>query len=204
MTSATGPKRRSEVRRGARGFTLLEMILVLGVALLISAAAVVSIGSLNPGSDGMTEAVSGYETVLRQARAHAMREVRRVRLAMDDSGRPMLTVESDPVGAPGQFDQPVEAWSQAPGAGRVRVVRVQRTIASDYASASQDEAGGMSDASHQALIFQPDGTSDSAEVELQPLDADAGGPGAVIRLDGFTGALATQWGEGLPGDGVAR
>jgi type II secretion system protein H len=176
--------------RPRRGFTLLEMVLVLGVAMLISAAAVWSLGSLRSGN-ALHEAVSGYESLLRQARVHAMREARPLRLHLSPATAPAMFVESDPAGQPGQFDQAVTPWAPLPPEGDVQLTRVNLRSSEELAAPALD-APASPDAADPVVTFQPDGTSDSIELELQSGDDETAT--AVIQLDGFTGAIAVVWG----------
>jgi hypothetical protein len=160
--------------------------------MLIAAVAVVAVGSMD-NRDAMSEAVGAYEAVLRQARAHAMRDARPMRLVFDpDNGSPQLMAQGDPVAAPGRFDHPAMIWPELAETQDVRLVRCERKVASDFAAAVAEDPVSDHELNRQALTFQPDGTSDTAELELE-LSDDHAGYHAVISIDGFTGTIATHW-----------
>ena len=65
---------------GYRGFTLLELLLALGLLLLLSAAGVLSLMALQQGS-ALDEGAQRFQTMLIMARAEAANSGRTVRLA---------------------------------------------------------------------------------------------------------------------------
>ena len=67
------------LRRGQRGYSLVELLLTLSLLLLFTGLAVVSLDPLNQRS-GVTEGAVRFETLLRYARAQAEHSGKRVRL----------------------------------------------------------------------------------------------------------------------------
>jgi len=183
---------KCNIKNFRRAFTLLEMVLVLGVAMLITSAAVWSLGSLG-SQDALHEAVAGYESLLRQARVQAMREGRPLRLDLSEPASPRMLLESDPTGQPGRFDQVVAPWAPLSNDDRVQLTGVRRLASGELTSSPTASVRDQADESAQSsLTFLPDGTCDSLSLELRLADDETSC--AVVQLDGFTGAVAVHWG----------
>jgi prepilin-type N-terminal cleavage/methylation domain-containing protein len=201
MTSAIGRKtpctelvRPTVARRGGLrahsqgGFTLLEIMLALSVVVLVAAVGVMTLVGFGEERQQL-EAAAWYEAVLRHARAEAMVSGRTMRLSFDAAGRPSLMCESDPLGAPGTFDQPWEPWSHQPPT-EYRLAACRR----DDSRASRDTAPTWNDdddAEFQSLSFRPDGSADWAELEIRSV-RDPTALVIVVALNGFTGAVTSQ------------
>jgi len=70
----------NRLRRGQRGYSLVELLLTMSLLLLFTGLAVVSIDALNQRST-LTEGAIRFETLLRFARAEAAQCGRRVRIS---------------------------------------------------------------------------------------------------------------------------
>jgi len=192
MTSATGQKKRSDrssmTARSRRGFTLIEMLLSVGVLVLIASVSILSLGAFRDEQKLMSASM-WYEVVLRHARAEAMRQGRTMRLSFDaTTGKPSLMCESDPIGAPGRFDQLREPWagSAPPSLSLVRCRR-DGNAAFHTAGLTEDD----DDEALQTLWFFADGTSDWAELEVRS-ETDPSAPVLIVTLNGFSGAVGSR------------
>ncbi len=94
---------------GTRGFTLMEMLVVLGITALVAGLGFPAIERMRDGAS-FTSAVRLTELALRQAHADAVRGGRAVRFAADNdgaalfvSGRPLT-----PLPAPARLQAPAD------------------------------------------------------------------------------------------------
>jgi type II secretory pathway pseudopilin PulG len=181
MTSSPPSWRPNSVR----GFTLVELLLTLGLIVALATVIVVAIPALNR-SAALDECVNRFVTTLRLARAEAANRGRCLRLAFEpESGRPMMLCEIDPLEAPGQFAPYAGAWAEQVPAEMVRATEAALTGSSAYRMLSTAEA--ESDALPE-LQFYPDGSSDSGRWVLasaDPRDTRV----AIVTLDGLTGTV---------------
>lgn len=185
-------------RRAIGGVTLLETVLVL--TLLVAAAAVAVAGFAGwQRTAPMNAGVSRFQTLLRMLRAEAANRGRRVRLtfpAASDSTGPgdgaSLDVlwEADPLEAPGAFTPcaPHLCNGGSP-AGLVRVLRCRLTGGGADGLLGGEYAPEADDSPSPPITFQPDGTSDSAQVHLVSVDPRDSRV-AVVELDGLTGLVS--------------
>jgi prepilin-type N-terminal cleavage/methylation domain-containing protein len=180
--------------RSARAFTLIEIILAILLLAILATASAISVGAWG-NNRTLEEGAGRIESALRMARAEAANQGRRVRLEfLEDGARPEVQWEADPLQKPGEF-VPMTActWQDHMEMGRVRVERcdlvgssVQRP--SDWGAELREDSGGTP----MAIVFQPDGSSDSVVIELSAVAA--GDPRrAVISLNGHTGTIVVRF-----------
>ncbi|MFB3894574.1 MAG: GspH/FimT family pseudopilin [Phycisphaerae bacterium] len=194
-TSATGiltpPSRSADGFR--RGFTLIEVVLAIGVLLLLGSIVVLSYtGMLVSGR--LDEGTSQFEAALRMARAEAANQGRKFRLEFDaESGQCKATWEASPLTDPGVFiDYVGAAWSRGLPNDLVTVTRSDLTGASAYNVLPDSAPLSSTDAPALAAVtFYPDGSSDSAVFELRGRDASEQRT-AIITLDGLSGTIDIQ------------
>jgi prepilin-type N-terminal cleavage/methylation domain-containing protein len=207
MTSGTRPglrrprrpveSRVGASRRGGRGglragFTLLEVILAIGLVLLVAGAAALSVGAWRGQAD-FEEGVDRFESALRLARAEAARLGVRVRLAFDDGGGTRVLYEPLPLESPGEFvEHSTCAWRDALEGGLFRVSRCELAGASAWQTVGRaGERGDKTETPMGPLTFYPDGTSDAAIVELRPAE-ESDARRALIELGASPGEVSTR------------
>lgn len=189
-------------RRGggqAGGFTLVEVVVT--IALLVVLAGVGALSFTNWfSSERLPAAANRVESLLRLARAEAAARGKRVRLefrqdAASASPRATFTWEPEPLAEPGQYVPFTAAsWTADLGEDLARFTRCERT--GDSALNMATFGGGAEVTSSdgrplQSVTFQPDGTCDSAVIELVSGE-DSDLRTAVITLDSASGEVAVQ------------
>ena len=136
-----------------RGFTLVEILLALGILALISSVMILSFTTLSRGS-GMQEGAIRMEAAIRMARADAANTGKRFRFTFD---------------------------------------KTSNSTASSDTSSSSDSSSNSSQADpsqRQSLTFYPDGSCDSAVIELANPDSQRDGSDdqrAILEIDGTNG-----------------
>ena len=212
MTSKTGPKKTPRCASGRRtaggarqaargtqprgGFTLLEVVLVLGILAMLLGVTVVSLSALQAGRT-LEQGAERLQTALRLARADAANRGRRLRLTFDDvTTRPAVAWEPDPLGAPGEFVDyaPVCTWRHLLEIEGVWIDRCEFIGASAYryvadAGAATQFVVGPADLA--PITFEPDGSCDSVVLHLVAAE-DPEGNVARIELNGLTGRVHGQ------------
>ena len=203
MTSRAGPTKRRRARslaesraaacRRTQGVTLLELMLVLSLVVALVGATVVTFGS-GRERRRFLEASRRFETLFRMARATAANEGRRLRIsfgaAEDPSPEVRVLWEPDPLEEPDEFvPYNAVAWSDyVPTSGEAIVISVRRIGDSAYRVMEEEGFRGESEDDFQFLTFHPDGSGDSALLELRPVE-DSSALRSVLRLDGPTGTI---------------
>jgi type II secretory pathway pseudopilin PulG len=195
-------------------FTLVEVLLALGILALIASVMIISVTSLHRSTHSREGALR-METALRLARADAANTGKRLRMSFaKETGVLSVTWEADPINKPGQFTQYTAAsWPAQLPTDMVTVKRCVRTggdntsdpaagsDASDSseapgtaASSSEQATSQDEDPNRQSLTFYPDGSSDSAVIEMSTDTPDntASTDSAVIELDGFSGNVTSR------------
>jgi prepilin-type N-terminal cleavage/methylation domain-containing protein len=191
-----------------RGFTLLELLLVVALVLMLTSAMVFNFSTLLRGNQ-LEEGTTRLETLMRFARAQAANSGRKVQLVFSaestntpaaTTGEVRATWEPDPLGQPGCFADLAEAqWHVQEINDLVQVESVKLLDASTACPATdsppedfEDEsADGTSAKAMAPITFYPDGSSDSAEIIVSSRYAEEEQRMAV-RLVGITGSISHQ------------
>ena len=211
MTSSTGRMKKARARKrvrhprapwqaaeaplGRRGFTLLEVVLVLGILAMLLGVMVLNLPALS-GARTLERGADRFATALRLARADAANRGRRLRLTFDaETARPAVLWEPDPLEAPGEFVDyaTVCTWRHLLEAEGVWVERCTFTGPSAYRYVADAASAGQQTVTETDLApitFEPDGSSDSAVVHLVAAE-DPEGPLARIELNGITGRVSS-------------
>jgi type II secretory pathway pseudopilin PulG len=175
-------------------FTLMEVVLVLCLIIVLATVAAISLSGWNREA-AFEDGVSHFESALRLARAEAARLGLRLRLAFDPNGGAVILYEPRPLEAPEEFEEYAGCtWGNVLDDCAVRVSQCQLTGSSAYRPVGKNEPGRdsafASAVPMDSLTFYPDGSSDSALVELKPYDDDDTRR-AVIQVTGMDGGIST-------------
>jgi len=192
MTSRAGRKRRNS----PAGFTLLELMLAIGILVLLAGLASVSVGPRREQAR-FEEAVERLATALRMARADAANLGLRLQIAFDEAEEaafpaPHVLWEPAPLAEPNRFSEyTVATWLDHLPGEEVRILCCRRVGPSAYRTLSGEpaELPAPGESVHQSVMFYADGSCDSAVMELAPAEEDRAFR-AAVRLDGLSGAVA--------------
>jgi prepilin-type N-terminal cleavage/methylation domain-containing protein len=179
--------------RSRQAFTLVEMLLALTIMGLLLTALALNFSALAGGQD-LEEGATRIETALRMARAEAANLGRRIRLAFDEmDGRFIVFWEADPLAEPGRFTEYTACtWDDFVSMDRIRLVRCQLVGPSLYQVVRMGTAGGGDATAGPATItFEPDGSSDSAVIEVSAAD-ERDARHVLIELEGLTGTVTSR------------
>jgi hypothetical protein len=173
-------------------------MLTIGLLVLVAGIGALSFANWY-AAERLPGAAKRVESMLRLARAEAAARGKRVRLefgpgAGDASPRPAFTWEPEPLAEPGQYVPfTAAAWTADLAENLVSFARCERTGESALTLSANDREGAVSRDGRplQAVTFQPDGTCDSAVIELVSRD-ESDHRTAVITLDAATGEVAVQ------------
>ena len=205
--------------RCSRGFTLVELLLTVGLLLLLIGAVVLSFSSLTGGA-ALEEGATQLEALLRFSRAQAAGTGRQLQLHFEEdlaegaqigAGRLRVVWEPDPVSRPGLFEDLPEAepyLRPINEAVNVELVRPwPREAAAPWAPAGpagEGAPGNGATANNAAaepaepgelfapLRFYADGSADSVEIILVARDEDE--PRRVaLRFAGMTGTISRRF-----------
>ena len=171
----------------------MEILLALAVMGLLLTALVVNWSALAGGQD-LDEGAGRLETALRMARADAANRGRRIRLAFDEiDGRFIVFWEADPMGEPGRFTEYTACtWGDYVSMDRIRLERCELVGLSIYQVMKMSSPGGADTTAGPAPItFEPDGSSDSAVIEVSAVD-ERDPRHVIIELEGLTGTVTSQ------------
>ena len=178
--------------RRCHGFTLIEIVLTLGILVMLAAVAAITVGRGYERKQ-FDEGVRRFEATLRMARVEAATQGRRFTVSFeqgeDGSASVRVQWEAQPLTEPGKFSDyaNLSTWSGYIPGDEIRILSCRLIGASAYrltGDAEEDEA------ELQAITFYPDGSSDSALIALAPPDEDDA-VRAAVRLDGVNAALQT-------------
>ncbi len=183
-------------RSGGTAFTLIEILLAITLLMVLLTVVVVNIGGWGK-SQRLLEGADRFETLIYMARADAANMGKKLRLSFTgdedseefESGSITVLIESDPLGAPGQFVEYTGcSWLHQLPTGMIQVNKCRLLGSSSYSRAvwSDDDEDEIS-----PLTFYPDGSCDSAEIELTSTDPDDSRV-LIIEVDGITGRVTTQ------------
>jgi len=179
--------------------TLLEIVLALSIVILVAAMVAYSVA---PGGERRRfhEGVRRFETLLRILRAQAAHDGRRFQVAFSDEKDAETDAadafrvlwEPDPLGEPGQFTPyDLSTWSSYIPREEARVLACRLIGPSAYRSLAWRRDSEKGDERElQDVMFYPDGSSDSALIELAPA-GEEDLLRAAIRLDGLNGTIRT-------------
>ncbi|MCD6364267.1 MAG: hypothetical protein J7M14_00150 [Planctomycetes bacterium] len=174
---------------------MLELTLALSLMVMLVSLTMVTVGRSDERR-GFRSAAERIGTLFRMARAESAGRGRRFRIAFaeNDEGDklPAIVVlwEAEPLAEPGQFTEyTVSTWSSYIPVDDVRVLSCTLIGPSAYRAL---ERRGMSEDEDalQSITFYPDGSSDSALLELAPIDPDDT-IRSTVRLDGVNGTAET-------------
>ena len=176
-----------------RGMTLLELTLALCLVVIVASIGTVAVGRRHERRE-FVENVERFETMLRMARAQAAIEGRRFQIAFEPreegsaSSVPRVLWEPDPLTEPGQFAAHSDStWSGYVPGEEVRILACRLVGPSAYRDlAIRGDDTSEDEQTPKSLLFYPDGSSDSALVELAPVD-ESDELRATVRLDGVNG-----------------
>lgn len=200
------------------GYTLYELLLVTGLLMLLSSAAIFSLATLDQSST-LNQGADRFESLLRLARAEAANTGRRVRISFVQESsvqtnllsRVEVSWEPQPLEEPevfanlGRVNWGIEEVNANVGIETVKVSDPEAQ--SDPSEAAGDdldlepepvdaESGGQP----QPITFNPDGSCDSAEIVLAARDLESD-QRVRVRIEGLTGTVSSMvTTNGVPGD----
>ncbi len=206
-------------RQAQRGFTLLELLLVLGLLLLFASVAVVSLTPLQQGAE-LNEGVGQLESMLRFARAEAAQEGRRFQVQFKTAplagttGLPASSVqvswEPKPLSQPGVFVADASTVPLAESVSNLLFIEDVRHVGSGQNSALANTNAAPGEAPAEAapvapldalastnsetwppITFYPDGSSDSAEILVASNDS-SDPRRMLVHWDGLSGSATHQ------------
>jgi len=197
-------------RPASAGLTLLELTASLAILVLLGGLVAVNFASLR-WADELTNGATQLETAIRMTRATAAYRGRRFRLTFNADGTLAVLWEPRPLELPGDFVLYGATWFGRLPHTKARVVRCELTGDSDPALLALASGRHGQDEDLQPVTFYPDGSSDSALIELaDPHDRSRR---VIVELDGSNGRVCTHiveesqvqdyW-EQLAGDRSAR
>jgi type II secretory pathway pseudopilin PulG len=194
--------------KAASGFSLVELLLVVGLLLLFASAMVFNFSGLLRGNQ-LEEGTTRLETLMRFARAQAANSGHKVQLVFNSestntpaasTGEVRATWEPDPLRQPGCFADLTEAqWHLREVNDMLQVESVKLLDASAHDPAAnacpeddeEDLAGTGSSKPIAPITFYPDGSSDSAEIIVATRSSEEDHRMSV-RLVGITGSISHQ------------
>lgn len=170
----------------------MELLASLVILTLLCGLVVVNFTAMGRGRQ-LEEGALRFETALRMARATAANYGRRVRFVFDPETALLEVMwEGEPLSAPNQFVPARTAWSHQVPNSMVRATRSRLTGPSAYRTLTLGPGRGSSeDDELEPVTFYPDGSSDSAVIELSDADGEETRR-AVIELSGISGRIRTQ------------
>ena len=175
-----------------RGFTLVELMLVLSLLVLLTGLVAVSLSAMSGGTDLQTGS-DRFTTLLRVLRAEAANHGRCFRLNFDEETLALrVEWEYDPLEAPGQYAvYQGGMWDSYIGEAYFRVRSCRLTGSSVYLTPSGGLTATGDEPTCMPVMFYPDGSSDSAVFELAgPREDDT--RTAVVELNGVTGSAVVR------------
>jgi prepilin-type N-terminal cleavage/methylation domain-containing protein len=191
-----------------RGFTLLEILLVLVLLLLLFGAAVFEFNSMGRGAS-LSAGAERLESLFRFARSEAERTGLKIRIrfsAADELTRstaagPVAEWEADPLQQPGQFAQLPNSVHFTRGVDDLVTVesveltdldsRLAAQLTGDAALPDSGPATGFELDEPTVINFYPDGSCDSVKVRLADRNPD-NSTKALVELIGLTGTVRRE------------
>lgn len=194
--------------RAQRGFTLIEMLLVVLVVLLLASVSVIYFGGLLQGSQ-LNEGTTRFGGLIRFVRAEAANSGRKLQiqfapLSNSITGlsyyQPVVTCEREPLNEPGVFT-PIDRLNvQSDSINDLVCIASVRLLGTAVTPAEEEVADNAADLYWEEdegdlmappITFFPDGSSDSVEITLVSADQDDDRR-MQLRLNGITGSIATE------------
>ncbi len=186
--SKTGQTRTKtdNVARKSGGFTLLEVLLAVSILVFLVGVTAFGLRSLS-SSGSVSDAVENFAVGLRMARAEAASQGKRCQITFDNELGGKILVENKPISAPGQFvEYAACTWSRKFTDPRIRITTTKITKAGAFNAIEQFGDVDDTEETFQAITFNADGSSDSAEITLVPID-ESDTRIFTIQLDGLNG-----------------
>lgn len=217
----------------SKGFSLLELLLVLVIVMLLFGAAVFEFNSMGRGAS-LSEGADQLESLFRFARNEAERTGKQVRIrfgpvttepenlsgqadatnletaATSEQAYPVVESESNPVEMPGQFKpianaalfteditELVRIESIELSGLDAQMASIMSDVENNTDEAPTENSPPLAENTFPILHFYPDGSSDSARVQLIALNPDNRNK-AIVELMGYTGTVKHQLIEILP------
>ncbi|MCX5661966.1 MAG: GspH/FimT family pseudopilin [Planctomycetota bacterium] len=176
-------------RSRRRGFTILEVLLALVLLLTLAGLSIVSFMSMR-GSRDLEESPGMVEGIVRLARAEACNLGRRIRLTVQsDTGGLQVLWEPNPLTEPNVFvPYTASSWAQHLTFGTATVVRCEIVDPNIPPPDESDPNAGDNPAVTAGITFAPDGSCDSAQIELNSQDV-ADDRRAIVYIDGLSGLI---------------
>jgi len=191
--------------RRAAAYTLLEVLLTMSLFIMLISVLVFTTWGIR--AEFLDQGAYRFETVIRLARTEAANRGRRMRLQFQTSdeaqsgdaelpGSFSILWEPQPLAEPGQFVPYTDSsWARSLPNEMITVVRSQLTGASAHQVLTYDQGAPVGQDAEgrelQSVNFYPDGSSDSAFIELQSRDTEDTRH-ALISLDGINGIIETS------------
>ncbi len=185
------PADRRSIPRGGRAFTLTELLLAIALLVVLGGVGVISMRFLTKDSK-IHDAARRFAIALRMARTDAATLARRLRIDFDEeTNAAMILIESDPIGAPGEF-VPYGActWEHYLDDERLEVVS-SRLIGPSAFRTMEPELFEEDEENLQPITFYPDGSSDSVRIQLSPRD-QTDNRQIIVTMDGMNGTITTN------------
>lgn len=163
--------------RGVRlAFTLMEMILALVIVVAIGALGMALTSGLGSGPD-FDEGVERFQTLLRQARADACIQGRRIQLRFsyeeqgDEASGIEIAWEPEPLDDPGVFVPYAHCpFEEMIPESSLVVLACELIGDSAYTTLLSQQLSGQDDSGLDPLTFYRDGSCDAAVILLAPID----------------------------------
>lgn len=168
--------------RAGAGFTLIELI--LAISLMVLLGGMVWLNYVTIGQRGkVDEAVARVASTLNLCRAEAGATGKSLRLEFVGDGQMKVTIEAQPLTDPGVFvDYQAGPWSDDPLSDQLKVNSC-RLLAPGIDSVMAQSSDGPA---MPPIGFYPDGSGDSATIELSPRNGDDTRT-FIIDFDGLNG-----------------
>lgn len=196
---------------------MVETLLAASLFMLLTGAAIISLEPASRGRD-LDQGAVRLESILRFARAEAANTGRRVRVAFtQEAGQTAaqpnqvhVLWEPQPLDSPEVFQDlscakwELEGFSDSVNVEQVRMIDSNTTPApnenADATTAAEEETKAATDVETSPITFNPDGSSDSAEIVLAARNSEDSRR-ITVRVIGLTGVISREVTCTAKGDG---